>query len=148
MGQINLSQFTVSPFREIRHKGVRHPGLHEPIVDRELWEKTQRLLRSHAVRGASRATKSVPSPLMGRLFDERGVGLTPSHAVKGERRYRYYVSRSLICGGAFDGRRSALARRRRSSGRCASACHLSVPMRRLLRVRFYCRPFPHSAFPG
>jgi site-specific DNA recombinase len=83
---------------EIRHKGVRHPGLHEPITDRELWEKTQRLLRSHAVRGASRATKSVPSPLMGRLFDESGVGLTPSHAVKGQRRYRYYVSRSLIKG--------------------------------------------------
>jgi len=24
---------------EVRHKGIRHPGLHEPIVDRELWEK-------------------------------------------------------------------------------------------------------------
>jgi site-specific DNA recombinase len=90
---------------EIRHKGVHHPGLHEPIVDRELWEKTQRLLRSQAVRGASRATKSVASPLMGRLFDERGVGLTPSHAVKGERRYRYYVSRSLIKGTADSARR-------------------------------------------
>ena len=85
---------------EIRHKGVRHPGLHEPIVDRDLWEKTQLLLRSQAVRGTSQATKSAPSPLMGRLFDECGVGLTPSHAVKGERRYRYYVSRSLIKGTA------------------------------------------------
>ncbi|MGO9454930.1 MAG: recombinase family protein [Candidatus Binataceae bacterium] len=85
---------------EIRHKGVRHPGLHEPIVDRELWEKTQRLLRSHAVRGASRATKSAPSPLTRKLFDEGGQTLTPSHAVKGARRYRYYVSRSLIKGTA------------------------------------------------
>ena len=85
---------------EIRHKGVRHPGLHEPIMDRKLWEKTQRLLRSHAVRGASRAMKSVPSPLMSRLFDESGRSLTPSHAAKGERRYRYYVSRSLIKGTA------------------------------------------------
>jgi site-specific DNA recombinase len=84
---------------EIRHKGVRHPGLHEPIVDRELWEKTQLLLRSQAVRGASR-TKSVASPLTGRLFDESGQSLTASHAVKGERRYRYYVSRSLINGTA------------------------------------------------
>ncbi len=81
---------------EIRHKGVHHPGLHEPIVDRELWEKTQQLLRSQAVRGASRATKSAPSPLTGKLFDESGQSLTPSHAVKGERRYRYYVSRNLI----------------------------------------------------
>src|ERR1700674_5443568 len=44
--------------------------------------------------------KSVSSPLMGRLFDETGRSLTPSHAVKGERRYRYYVSRSLIGGTA------------------------------------------------
>jgi site-specific DNA recombinase len=73
---------------EIRHKGIRHPGLHEPVVERELWEKTQLLLRSQAVRGRSR-TKAVASPLMGRLFDESGQSLTPSHAVKGERRYRY-----------------------------------------------------------
>jgi hypothetical protein len=61
-------------------------------MDRQLWEKTQRLLRSHAVRGASRATESAPSPLTRKLFDESGKSLTPSHAVKGERRYRYYVS--------------------------------------------------------
>jgi len=83
---------------EIRHKGVSHPGLHEPILDRELWDATQLLLRSHAVRRAPRAMKSAPSPLTGRLFDESGQSLTPSHAVKGERRYRYYVSRNLIKG--------------------------------------------------
>jgi site-specific DNA recombinase len=37
---------------------------------------------------------------MGKLFDESGEGLTPSHAVKGDRRYRYYVSRSLMKGAA------------------------------------------------
>jgi hypothetical protein len=37
---------------------------------------------------------------MGKLFDESGEGLTPSHAVKGDRRYRYYVSRSLMKGPA------------------------------------------------
>jgi len=83
---------------EIRHKGVRHPGLHEPIVDRELWDGTQLLLRSHAGQRVPRATKSAASPLTGRLFDESGQSLTPTHAMKGERRYRYYVSRSLITG--------------------------------------------------
>jgi site-specific DNA recombinase len=83
---------------EIRHKGVRHPGLHVPIVDRELWNSTQLPLRSHAARRAPRATKSTASPLTGRLFDESGQSLTPSHAVKGARRYRYYVSRNLITG--------------------------------------------------
>jgi site-specific DNA recombinase len=67
---------------EIRHKGVRHPGLHEPIVDRELWDSAQLLLRSRAARRAPRTTKSAASPLIGRLFDESGQSLTPSHAVK------------------------------------------------------------------
>jgi hypothetical protein len=30
--------------------------------------------------------------LISKLFDESGEGLTPSHAVKGDRRYRYYLS--------------------------------------------------------
>jgi site-specific DNA recombinase len=38
------------------------------------------------------------------LFDESGQSLTPSHAVKGERRYRYYVSRNLISGTPISGR--------------------------------------------
>ena len=42
----------------------------------------------------------MPSPLIGKLFDETGERLTPSHAVKGNRRYRYYVSRSVMKGAA------------------------------------------------
>jgi hypothetical protein len=44
--------------------------------------------------------KVEPSPLTGKLFDSFGVSLTPSHARKGERRYRYYVSRGLTIGPA------------------------------------------------
>jgi site-specific DNA recombinase len=83
---------------EIRHKGVRHPGLHKPIINRELWDGTQLLLRCHAARRSTRTRKSAASPLTGKLFDDSGQSLTPSHAVKGERRYRYYVSRNLING--------------------------------------------------
>jgi DNA invertase Pin-like site-specific DNA recombinase len=85
---------------EIRHKGTRHPGLHEPIVDQELWDKTQCMLRSRAVRRAPRVARSTASPFTGKVFDESGQSLTPRHAGKGERRYRYYVSRSLIRGSA------------------------------------------------
>jgi hypothetical protein len=38
------------------------------------------------------------SPLIGKLFDDNGERLTPSHAVKGRRRYRYYVSQRLMKG--------------------------------------------------
>jgi hypothetical protein len=46
--------------------------------------------------GALRFDRS-PGP-SGKLFDDQGERLTPSHAVKGNRRYRYYVSRSLMKG--------------------------------------------------
>jgi site-specific DNA recombinase len=85
---------------KVRHKETRHPGLHEPIVERALWNKTDALLHAHAGRARGKTTKSMPSPLLGKLFDESGAPLTPSHAVKGSRRYRYYVSRSLITGTA------------------------------------------------
>ena len=41
---------------------------------------------------------SHPSQLAGKLFDETGGRLTPSHASKGVKRYLYYVSRRLIAG--------------------------------------------------
>jgi len=85
---------------EVRHKGTRHPGLHEAIIERALWDKTDALLHAHAGRARGKTTKSMPSPLLGKLFDESGGPLTPSHAVKGTRRYRYYVSRTLITGTA------------------------------------------------
>ena len=70
-----------------------------------------------AVRGGSRATKSTTSPLTSKLFDESGQSLTPSHAVKGERRYRYYVSRSLIKGdGGFGQGAAGACPHQRSSG--------------------------------
>ena len=85
---------------EIRHRKERHPGQHEPIVERELWERAQRQLRDQAARCKTRATKAGPSPLAGKLFDENGECLYVAGAAKGERRYRYYVSRHLVTGSA------------------------------------------------
>src|SRR5271167_2397886 len=83
---------------EIRHKGARYPGQHQPIVERSVWDKTQELLHLHAVRADGKPGESTSSSLIGKLFDDKGERLTPSHAVKGNRRYRYYVSRSLMKG--------------------------------------------------
>src|SRR5215472_692681 len=85
---------------EVRHRGVRYPGQHQGIVERELWDKVQQHLLARAQRRRLHAVKVEPSPLLGKLFDSSGVGLTPSHARKGERRYRYYVSRGLTIGPA------------------------------------------------
>jgi len=85
---------------EIRHKGVCHPGQHAPIVNRAMWEKVAQLLRGHSTGCGPRSSSTKSCVLMGKLFDESGEGLTPSHAVKGDRRYRYYISRSLMKGPA------------------------------------------------
>jgi len=84
----------------IAHKGTIHDGQHPAIIDEETWNAVQTKLAANTRdrSSVSRATK--PSPLMGKLFDETGAPLTPSHAVKNGRRYRYYVSKRLIDGSA------------------------------------------------
>jgi site-specific DNA recombinase len=85
---------------EIRHKKERHPGQHEPIVDRELWERVQRQLGDGAAKTRARPTMAAPSPLAGKLFAENGQCLYVAGAAKDGRRYRYYVSRELITNAA------------------------------------------------
>ena len=83
---------------EIAHKGIRHAGLHRPILERCLWEAVQDQLREQAPVSGTRGAKVSRSPLLGKIFDHAGSRLTPSHAVKNGRRYRYYVSRGLVTG--------------------------------------------------
>jgi site-specific DNA recombinase len=80
---------------EIAHKGARYPGQHEAILDRETWDSAQNQLRTGAPERHGPAA-GPRSPLIGKLFDEAGHRLTPSHATKAGRRYRYYVSRPLV----------------------------------------------------
>jgi hypothetical protein len=81
---------------------LRFPGQHEPILDRALWDSVQQQLRSQAPERRTGQGRASPSFLRGKLFDETGGRLTPSHAVKGGRRYRYYVSQSLLTGTTSD----------------------------------------------
>ncbi|MEX6631950.1 recombinase family protein [Hyphococcus lacteus] len=66
-----------------------HPGEHDAIIARDLWEKVQEKRKASTrwtgPKGMFR------SSLTGKLYanDRR---LTPSHAKKGRRRYRYYIS--------------------------------------------------------
>ena len=78
-----------------RGKGSRYPGQHQAILDRATWDSVQDQLRTGAP--ARHGPAAGPrSPLIGKLFDEAGHRLTPSHATKAGRRYRYYVSRPLV----------------------------------------------------
>tara|TARA_R110000868_G_scaffold408144_1_gene690518 strand:- start:302 stop:2023 length:1722 start_codon:yes stop_codon:yes gene_type:complete len=80
---------------EITHKDMSYPGLHDAIVPKELWDSVQALLSENRVeRQSGRRTKE-PSLLSGLIFDDHGARMTPSHAVKSGKRYRYYVSKHL-----------------------------------------------------
>ena len=78
--------------------------VNEAILDRAVWDRTQQQLREHRVRNKGRDARVEKSPLIGRLVDENGDGLTPSHARKGERKYRYYVSRNFSAQGSTPSR--------------------------------------------
>ena len=90
---------------EIVHKETAYPGRHEAIVDKALWDAVQRQLALNRCDRRNGSTTRQPSLLAGLLVDDEGEGLTPSHAVKRGRRYRYYVSRHLLTKGKQAGRR-------------------------------------------
>ncbi len=75
----------------IRHGDQVYEGEHEAIISQELWEANQ-LLFGKAT-NAPRPRKSLPSPLNGFLEDGLGREMAPAHGNRGNRRYRYYVSR-------------------------------------------------------
>jgi site-specific DNA recombinase len=80
-----------------RHKDKVYDGQHEAIINEETWTKVQQLLEGKAWNGSIRKRRAKhPSPLKGKLFDDTGVRLSPSHATKQGVRYRYYISHRLM----------------------------------------------------
>jgi site-specific DNA recombinase len=80
---------------EVCYRGEVHIGEHEPILERTMFEAVQQKLAGSAV---ARQVRTRPSPaiLTGRLYDEKGNRMTPTHANKRGVRYRYYVSHALL----------------------------------------------------
>ena len=58
------------------------------------WRRLSQL-RERRVRNKSRDARVEKSTLIGRLVDENGDRITPSHARQRERKYRYYVTRNV-----------------------------------------------------
>jgi site-specific DNA recombinase len=98
----------------IRHKSALHQGQHPAIIDAALWDTVQAKLQlagskprgrkaqcgvQSGVRQGPRAQQGLPAPLIGKLRDETGDHLTPSHTQRHGRRYLYYVSNRLLAGG-------------------------------------------------
>ena len=95
-----------------RHREKTYPGTHPAIVDEATWDRVQAALQAASARrrGASGSTgqgqraaagagANHAPPLLGKVRDETGDLLTPTHTQRNGRRHRYYVSNRLISGG-------------------------------------------------
>ena len=69
------------------------------ILDRDLFDAVQARLSENATNHQAARTKS-EALLAGRIFDDRGNRMTPSHVRKGGLKYRYYLSSALFQGAA------------------------------------------------
>ncbi|NGX97232.1 MAG: recombinase family protein [Candidatus Afipia apatlaquensis] len=82
---------------EMSHHGKWYPGEHKPILDPDLFNNVQAILDSRKVARRARQTQS-GAILMGKLFDDRGNKMSPSHSNKDGVRYHFYVSSALLKG--------------------------------------------------
>ena len=82
---------------KIKHKDKIYDGQHEAIIDPVLWERVQSALQNASAkrRGVAHIA-SHDAPLKGKMFDETGDHLTPTHTKKSGRIIRYYISNRLI----------------------------------------------------
>jgi DNA invertase Pin-like site-specific DNA recombinase len=81
---------------KIRHRAKIHDGQHDALVGRETWDRVQACLQANRVRHCEKSDAARSSPFAGKLFDPAGNQMRPVHSKKNGRRYRYYVSPSLV----------------------------------------------------
>ncbi len=79
---------------EVVYRGKVCPAEHPPILDRDLFEAVQAQLARQHRNFVNKRTGS-QALLLGKLFDNCGNRMSPSHASKKGVRYRYYVSAAL-----------------------------------------------------
>lgn len=79
---------------DVVHNGQNYPGQHEAIVAVELFEQVQQTMAASRVEQRIGTRAAMPSLLAGLLWDGHDRRMTPSHATKQGKRYRYYVSRA------------------------------------------------------
>ena len=82
---------------EVVYKGEILAGPQPPILDRTLFDAVQAKLAEQHNNHVRTRLRSEAS-LVGKIYDDRGHRMSPSHARKNGVRYRYYISLSLLGG--------------------------------------------------
>jgi site-specific DNA recombinase len=81
---------------EAVHKGTAYPGEHDPIIERDLWNRVHELIIASPRVRTKRPLGRTPALLKGLIFGPTGAAMTPAHTRRGGRLYRYYVSIDAI----------------------------------------------------
>ncbi|MCO5065035.1 MAG: recombinase family protein [Rhizobiaceae bacterium] len=82
----------------IRHGAEIYEGEHPAIIPDDIFSAVQNRLADQAPRQRGRSVQRDIHLLNGLLFDETGDRLSPIHATKAGKRYRYYISSRLKSG--------------------------------------------------
>ena len=82
---------------EVGHAGKWFEGEHEPILDRDTFDRVQEIIKANATRRTKRRTQA-GALLAGILYDDRGNRMSPSYSIKNGVRYPFYVSAALLKG--------------------------------------------------
>jgi hypothetical protein len=95
---------------EVAFKGEVLPGEQPAILVRDLFDAVQAKLNDQRNNHTVTRAKS-DALLIGRIYDDRGNRMSPSHARKQGIKYRYYVSSSLLHGQAGQAGQAGSVRR-------------------------------------
>jgi DNA invertase Pin-like site-specific DNA recombinase len=80
----------------VTHKGETYPGEHKAIVDQKTWDRVRAVMAKPSRQRANATRAKVPALLKGLIFGPQGRPMTPTHARKNGKVYRYYVAREVI----------------------------------------------------
>jgi site-specific DNA recombinase len=82
---------------QLRHKDKVYDAQHDPIIDRETWDRVQAQLAASAVDRKTPRNLKTPNLLTGIVFDETGDRLSPTYTTgRNGQKHHYYVSQRLV----------------------------------------------------
>lgn len=78
------------------HKGTEYPGEHDANIGQNLWDQVHGLISESSRKPNTRPRGRTPAILKGLIFGPTGAAMTPAHARKNGKLYRYYISTDVI----------------------------------------------------
>lgn len=75
------------------HKGNIYDGEHSAIINEKVFNSVQKLLLENSTE--CQIQKSSNSLLVGKIYDDKGNKMSPSHSKTRNKKYRYYVSQAI-----------------------------------------------------